>query len=73
MIQITLEVAATVYTYASKIGDNELREKVNYSPSDLRNSRDTILKDICQTIHDEANAVISNLANYGKTPADLTQ
>lgn len=73
MIQISLEIAAAVYAYASKISDNELRDKVSYSPSDLRNSRDTILKDICQVIHDEANNVISNLADYGKTPADLTQ
>ena len=73
MIQITLEIAAAVYAYASKINDNELRDKVSYSPSDLRNSRDTILKDICQVIHDEANNVIANLADYGKTPADLTQ
>ena len=55
MIQITIEVAAAVFAYASKISDNELRDKVSYSPSALRNSRDTILKDICQVIHDEAN------------------
>lgn len=73
MIQISLEVAAAVYAYASKIGDNELRDKVSYSPSYLRKSRDTILKDICQVIHDEADKVIANLADYGKTPADLTQ
>jgi len=71
MRQATIEIAAAVFAYASKIGDNELKEKVNYTPSDLIRSRDTILKDICQTIHDEANAVIAELADYGKTPADL--
>jgi len=73
MIQATVEIAAAVFAYASKINDNELKQKVNYTPSDLRNSRDTILKDICQTIHNEANAVVANLADYGKTPADLAQ
>lgn len=72
MIQATIEMAAAVYAYASKIGDNELKQKVNYTPSDLRNSRDTILKDICQTIHNEAANIIDHLADYGKTPTDLT-
>lgn len=73
MIQASIEIAATVYAYASITGDNELKEKVSYSPSDLRNSRDTILKDICQVIHDAANNVITNLADYGKTSDDLIQ
>ena len=73
MIQITLEIGSAVYAYASINGNNELREKVNYSPSYLRGSRDNILKDICQVIHDEANKVITNLADYGKTSTDITQ
>lgn len=73
MIQASVEIAAAVYAYAPKIDDNELKQKVNYTPSDLLRSRDTILKDICQTIHDEANTVITDLADYGKTPADLAQ
>ncbi len=73
MIQITLEIASAVHAYASINDDNELRNKVSYSPSYLLNSRDNILKDICQLIHDEANKVIANLADYGKTADDLTQ
>ncbi len=73
MIQITLEIATTVSAYASINSNNELRDKVSYSPSHLRGSRDNILKDICQLIHDEADKVIANLTDYGKTPADLTQ
>ena len=49
MIQITLEIAAAVYAYASIIGDNELRDKISYSPSYLRKSRDNTLKDICRS------------------------
>ncbi len=51
----------------------ELKDKVSYSPSDLRNSRDTVLKDICQNIHDVALNVISELGDFGKTPEDLRQ
>ena len=36
MIQATVEIAAAVFSYASKIGDNELKQKVNYTPSFLR-------------------------------------
>lgn len=71
MMHLTNEFASTLYAYASKIGNNELLEKVNYSPSKLINARDTILKDICQLVHDEANNLIAELAEYGKTPADV--
>ena len=73
MIQFALEMATTVKAYASVIGDNDLKDKVSYSPSELRNSRDTVLKDICQNIHDIAQNVISELGDYGKTPEDLQQ
>lgn len=71
MVQITLEIAANVYAYASLIDDQELRNKVNYSPSTLRNARDTILKDICQSVHDAASEVVSELGDYGVTPEIL--
>ncbi|MCB0375706.1 MAG: hypothetical protein KDD04_07285, partial [Sinomicrobium sp.] len=73
MIQTTVEIAAAVYAYAAVTGNNALKERVNYSPSQLRLSRDTTLRDICQNIHDAANTVIAGLADYGKTPADLDQ
>lgn len=73
MIQITIEVAGAVFAYAADIEDNELMEKVNYSSSELKDLRDTFLKDICLLIHHEADEVIDKLADYGKTPADLTQ
>lgn len=73
MIQKTIEIASVVYAYAAKIKDNELRQKVNYSPSTLQDKRDTELKDICQLIHDEANTVISYIADYGKSSADLVK
>lgn len=73
MIQATIEIAAAVYAYASRIGDNNLRTRVSYSPSQLRDMRDTTLRDTCQNIHDTAATIIADLADYGKTPADLDQ
>ena len=72
LIEKTLVVSTGVYAYAVAVNNNTLKAKVNYSPSALRRSRDTILRDICQLIHDEANAVILDLADYGILPADLT-
>ena len=71
MTQITLQIAANVYAYASLINDHELKNRVNYSPSTLRNARDTILKDICQSVHDAASEVVSELGDYGVTPETL--
>jgi uncharacterized protein YecE (DUF72 family) len=71
MIQATVETAATVYAYASLIGDNELLSKVDYSPSYLKNLRDTELKAVCQSVHTAASSVISELDDYGKTQEDL--
>lgn len=71
MMAITLDIAAAVYAYAASVGDDELRDSVNYSPSNLRNARDTVLKDICQSIHDAANGVVTELDDYGVTPEIL--
>ena len=72
MIDKTIEIGSAVFAYASDISNNELREKIDYSPSSLRRARDTILKDRCQLVHDEANNVIANLSDYGIAAADLT-
>jgi len=73
LIEKALEVKAAVSAYATDNNNNTLKEKVNYSPSALKQARDTILRDICQLIHDETNAVISGLADYGIVAADLTE
>ena len=71
MIQSTLEIAAGVFAYADKIGDHELKSKVDYSPSALKTARDTDLRVMCQSVHDAAESVISELENVGITPEAL--
>lgn len=73
MIQASIVIAAAAYAYASRIGDNALKERVNYTPSQLRRSRDNTLRDSCQNIHDAANEVIAHLADYGIVPENLAQ
>ena len=73
MINKTISIASAVFAYASVIGDNELKEKINYSPSKLRKSRDTILRDRCQLVHEETSKVIDDLGDYGILAADLEE
>ena len=73
MINKTVSIASAVFAYASVIGDNELKEKINYSPSKLRKSRDTILRDRCQLVHEETSKVIDDLGDYGILAADLEE
>ncbi len=72
LIAKTLMVSAGTYAYAVDNNNDTLREKINYSPSSLRKARDTILRDMCQLIHDEVKKEIGNLEEYGILPADLT-
>lgn len=71
-ISAGLEIATAVFAYASVNNNNTLKAKVDYSPSDLRRSRDTVLIDRLQVIHDEANGVIGALGDYGIDATDLT-
>ncbi len=71
-IQKAIEVASAVYAYAAKNNNNTLKGKVNYSVSELRKSRDTVLIDRLQVIHNEANNIVGSLGDYGIDAADLT-
>ena len=72
LIEQALIVSTAVHAYATDVNNNTLREKVNYSPSDLKIARDTIIIDMCQLVHNEANNVLADLADYGITAAELT-
>jgi hypothetical protein len=68
-----LEVSTAVFAFASVNNDNTLKAKVNYSPSELRRSRDTVLIDRLQVIHNEASAAVAVMVGYGIDGADLTE
>lgn len=74
MVGKALEVAGAVRAYGSDIGRSEWQAKVDYSPSDLRQVRDTVIVTLCQGIHDTANTHRAALADYSvdaNTLADL--
>lgn len=68
-----LEISTGVFVYGSVSNNNTLMAKVDYSPSELRQSRDTVLTDQLQVIHDEAANIMDNLADYGIDKADLEE
>ena len=72
MVKKSLEIAQGVFAYAEDMGDVVLRAKVDYSRSDLMHTRDAIIAQTCQNIHDLANGVIASLGAYGLVAADLT-
>ena len=66
-----LETGNAVFAYASDKKNETLKSKVDFSPSDLKKERDTILIQHCQLIKDEAGGVIEELGNYGLGTSDL--
>ncbi len=73
MVKKTVEIAQCVFAYAVDKGDLVLQSKVDYSRSDLMQTRDAIIAQTCQNIHDLANPIIASLGAYGMLAADLTE
>lgn len=67
LVEVAAPIAAAVIAYASQTNNNELLEAVNYSQSDLNFTRDDMLTDRCQIIHNKANDNLAALADYGIT------
>ena len=65
-------IAGQIFAYAAKNKNNELKEAVNFSATDLRRLKDGELVPRCQTIHDLGTANLAVLADYGVTNAALT-
>lgn len=65
-------VAQVVKAYAVSINDNTLKQEVNFSESELQRSRDVSIKMHCQTIYNLANTNLVALADFGITPAIMS-
>lgn len=72
MTAATLEIAGAVAAYASETGSGELHAKVDYSISDLRRVRDTLIGGVCLNIHNAAKDNLDDLGDYGMTTKKLT-
>lgn len=71
LIEATLKVIHGLVAHAIVSGDNELLNRVNYNKTDLIHSRDTVLADKAQIIHDNAAPLVTELATYLVTPTDI--
>lgn len=65
-------VAGSVQAYAAENNNNDLYMLVNFSRWTLRKADDEEIQQLCQLIHDQANAVVGDLADYGVDVAKLT-
>jgi len=71
LCQLTADIAAPVFAYASATSNNQLKQEVNFSYSDLYKTKDDILVPRCQNIKDLAAQNIRAMAAYGLTEASL--
>lgn len=70
---LAAKIAGLIYAYAAKTGNNTLKQKVNFSKSDLKALKDAELAPVCQNIHEAGTANLAELADYGVTAAKLAE
>jgi hypothetical protein len=69
--QTTAIIAGQIYAYAAKNGNNELKNAVNFSVSDLKRLKDGEIAARCQTIHDLGVTNNNLLKGYGVSDEKL--
>lgn len=72
MTEMALKCAKGTLAYANSINNNTLKEKVNYSQRALDKLKKEDVDDVCQEIHDAANANAAAVANFGVGASDFT-
>jgi hypothetical protein len=72
MISYALRVAGALMAYASENNNNTLLAKADLEKDNFEKLRDDQRDDLAQEMHDEANAIIAQLADYNVTAATLT-
>lgn len=72
LCQLTTEIAAPIFAFASATGDNKLKQEVKFTLTDLLKTKDDILAPRCQNIKDLGTAKLNALKPYGITVEVLT-
>jgi hypothetical protein len=67
-----LLVSGAVTAYATTINNQQLKDAVHFTATDLMRVRDTLAEERALVIHNQANAVVANLADYGVTALTLS-
>ena len=73
MTEKALYIENRLQSYGNVVNNPELLESVSYTPSDMKNARDTDIAGICNTILTRANANAAALVNYGVTAGMITE
>ncbi len=71
MVSYALRVAGALMAYASANTNNTLLAKADLEKDNFEKLRDDLRDDLAQDMHDEANAIIAQLADYNVTAATL--
>lgn len=66
-------MARAIYAYAATVGDSELKAQVDFTAYELERTKDEEIAGRCQNIHAAASANLLALADYGVSPARLTE
>lgn len=69
--QLSKSMADAVFAYAEEINDGDLKAKVTYSISELRDLKDEDLPSKSQGIHDIAKPLAAQLADFGIVTQDF--
>jgi hypothetical protein len=71
MLASAVTIAGAVRAFASKTKDGKLFASVDFSAASLRAVRDAEIANVCQVIHNAANAHLTALADYSVTAPTL--
>lgn len=71
LCQLAADTAAQAFAFASSTSNNDLKQIMNFSVSELLRSKDDQLGPRCQNIQDKVNANLAALAPFGITAASL--
>ena len=71
LCSLTTDIAAPIFAFASSTSNNQLKQEVNFSYSDLLRTKDDLMAPRCQNIKDLGTANIAALIPFGLTAASL--
>jgi hypothetical protein len=70
--RLATDIAASIFAFASATGNNQLKQEVNFTLTELLRTKDDVLSPRCQNIKDLGTANLGALKPYGITEAGLT-
>jgi len=72
MTQLAFKCANATFAYANEVQDTVLRAKVKLTMTDYTSKKKEDVDDLCQEVHDSANAHAADVVNYGIVATDIS-